>query len=145
MTRQLVVDSRRPEGSMELTPAIREYLLYGTGRTHEETMKMKYDLGPVRRYPQHLDLIWKANREELISEFRTDNQHGMPHAWWTWSAPERRNVVSGNKFLIFHKAWDADLPGGRGLPNAFRDDPEECDNAPVFESETAYLKRLGLW
>ena len=144
-TRALAADSRSREGSVELTAAIREYLLYGTGQTHEERMRMKYDLGPVRRYPQNMDEIWEEHRATLIEEFKAEKGHGMPEGWWKYDCPERRKVVSGNKFLIFHSDWDAELPGNEGLPNSFRDDPDMHPNPPIFESRESYLRRLEIW
>jgi len=96
--------------------------------------------------------VWLRHREYVMSlqgkpcqgesfAFQRGTIHfplfSRPHAWWQYDAPEPRRLLSGD-------------PVGRlpehgllfGKPKMFRD--WESYNSMVFESEEAYLERLGL-
>lgn len=93
--------------------------------------------------------LWNANRAELLAEWITDRPGSRPWAWWKWDAPEpRRRRLGGTG-----RPWASSL--SFGLPTYWRRagemetllaafEPIDPADPPTFESQAAYLDRLGL-
>ncbi len=83
-------------------------------------------------------VLWKAHHEEILARWSVKHRGTRPSCWWRFDAPtDARHRVGGvgvpgedplcdeRRFPMFWKSVDA-------------------KNPPLFESEAAYLKRLGL-
>src|SRR3954453_15475995 len=90
---------------------------------------------------------WAACRDEIMSDWSREHPGSRPRGWWRCEAPEPRRRLGGvgtaasdNLHLGIPEYWmddDRVLSWVRGVAL----NPE---NPPIFESEAAYLERLGL-
>jgi hypothetical protein len=102
--------------------------------------------------------LWAEYRESILAWWVKTNPGSRPRCWWRFEAPEPRKRVGG-RGALWSERWGREpyLPEF-GLPSAdgfVTDDDraataegyEAADpaNPPLFESQAAYLKRLGLF
>lgn len=100
---------------------------------------------------------WNANRAELLADWITEHPRSRPYAWWRFDAPERRRRIDG-------KPHPFDDPRRKAIVERFTAEyGPECwasgaanelyfgtpriiigDGCAEYESEAAYLDRLGL-
>lgn len=117
MPRKQRLSKHRPKGP---TAAQAEHLLYG----HDF-----FGLG--YRNDDELLAAWDGNREEYLAAWVDARPGTRPWAWWRFEAPEPRRIVSGRARVAgeFFGLPDMATPG---------------EMVAVYESEAAYLERLGL-
>lgn len=122
--------------------------------------------------PDELRALWVQHRERIIQEYVSEYPGERPPRWWEFDAPEPRQRLGGSgtasqevlghtpyfKFgipaiwittadIAFYMGRSRDINNQPASQYGGRDfagvaiDPED---PPVFESQAAYLKRLGL-
>lgn len=91
--------------------------------------------------PARQEAVWQAHKEWVVAEHVKASPGTRPRRWWQREAPEPRRRVGGKGTLTSDVI--AVLPTWHlGIPSCWHDlDP---DDPPLFESEAAYLDRLGL-
>ncbi|MEQ1953600.1 hypothetical protein [Mesorhizobium sp. CN2-181] len=118
--------------------------------------------------------LWERWRDELLAQWVLDNPGTRPRGWWMFDAPENRIRTGGKgtpKFEVLgyvphfeygmptsyvdqwefeyyngiHRDVDGHLIDEKRKPGDFVADVYDPDDPPTFESETAYLARLGLF
>lgn len=132
----------RPEARtrrLEVAPWSKEterFLLRGTDYFHT-----------FAKSPELALATWQAYRGEILARWLAERPGSRPAAWWVHDAPEPvRRCVSGPGAAAFREPLDPDLAWTRklwfGVPCMLgRDD---FDRPSAYESEAAYLDRLGL-
>jgi hypothetical protein len=88
-----------------------------------------------------LEALWCEHRDRLLAAWVRERSGSRPWAWWRFNAPEPRRLLSGRGVLLEQRWRGLRVPLHRGLPTF--DSIDETD-PPKFESEAAYLERLGL-
>jgi hypothetical protein len=95
--------------------------------------------------------MWRELGETITAEWAQDRPGRRPSSWWRFDAPEPRRRLKGcgeaswpdrlSRGLPTGWHWPVAIPGGQ-----FSGGPAPCDpsDPPLFESEPAYLRRLGL-
>lgn len=136
-----------------------DYLL--TGRLPAENQENCFDLldwrFPTRRFDPAKKL-WTEECGHLLKSWLRSNPGTRPFAWWRYNSQEPRKRLGGSGRPIFEVlAYSPSYTCG--LPNHWvtqieadcypdsqkvRDGVVDPDNPPVFESQAAYLDRLGL-
>lgn len=82
--------------------------------------------------------VWADVSDELLPKFIREHPSTRPWSWWRKDAPEPRLRVGGSG----RRERNASLEFGLPTDAWFKDvDP---DNPPTYESQAAYLQRLGL-
>lgn len=115
-------------------------------------------------FPERLREVWNELRDELVAAHIEQHPGTRPRRWWEFDAREPRQRVGGtgdpiSEVLAYATSWD-----GSGIPARwFTEEYAECydhplenhehdrpaitldpNDPPVFESQAAYLDRLGL-
>src|SRR5262249_34322231 len=129
----------------KLTEIERNYLLYGIAPNPQPLTFQERNWGENARRCGILqwDDLWEGYRVALTAEYAAQHPGRRPEAWWCFDAPEPRQQLSGGG----RPAWTVPESGikreltQRGVPLLWVDDDEQD---PIFESEPAYLRRLGL-
>lgn len=82
---------------------------------------------------------WVELRSSILPEYVTEKPCHRPAAWWWFESPELRRRIDGGR----HPCEDPtrDVGDHRGKPRWYS---TEDDFRAVYESEPAYLSRLGL-
>jgi hypothetical protein len=115
---------------------------------------------------------WEVHREFIVAHWIKEHPGSRPSYWWKYSAPEPRrrlggigtptdeafNYVPSYRFGIpdsWVNQWEIELYSGRimgvdGKPiisadRGFVAVVPNPDNPPIYESEAAYLRRLGMF
>ena len=87
---------------------------------------------------------WEELRDDLLPAWIAENPGTRPYAWWAFDAPEPRRCLSGPGRSILREpdapSWAKRL--SFGVP--FVLSGEDFKNPSEYESESAYLRRLGL-
>lgn len=92
---------------------------------------------------------WEKYREAVLGEWIKLHPGTRPWAWWKYDAPESaRQWLGGSGCPLMPAGWQETkrIQGGLlhfGVPTQWRVLPDPAD-PPVFESQVAYLHRLGL-
>jgi hypothetical protein len=122
-----MVTKRRPiaRPMRQLHPQLEDWLRGGSGGA------MKF----LTRVP--LEEIWAANRDRIVAEHIVESPGSRPLRWWEYDAPEPRQRVGGIG-VSRHPGITYGVPSYWELPF-------DADSPPVFESQAAYLRRLGLF
>ncbi len=128
MTRFTVVNRK----IADLPPLLRGWFLDGPEPVQVQLMNQKL----VARY-------WRKHGAAMVEEFAHKEPGRRPEVWWQWNAPEPR-VRLGGVGIEAHKRLAYSAHCTYGIVDVFIhcDDPS---NLPFFESEAAYLRRLGLF
>jgi hypothetical protein len=135
---------RRQEAREPLEASMRVFLLTGSYRAAEAARppgSQGFDgIATVMLDWTKHPALWAAHRDELLAEWVRDHPGSRPWGWWRWDAREPRGQLGGQARRInwSEEWWRKEF---RGLPGIFVPDP---DHPPTFESEAAYLDRLGL-
>lgn len=118
----------------------------GYSRGHREHLKSGHSfeiLGPTFGRGDKFDreaarAAWDVLRAELMVEFVAEKPCRRPAAWWWFEAPELRRRLDGG----LHPCEDPErnIPSYFGTPRRYE---VEDDFRAVYESEAAYLLRLG--
>ena len=104
-----------------------------------------------------LRAAWNKAKDEILEDWAREEPGARPRYWWQYEAPEPRRRLGGTgtpsyevSAYVEHYEWglpdhwvtqpDVDRPGGDFAGVAI--DPSD---PPRFESEAAYLGRLGLF
>ena len=87
------------------------------------------DLGPD---------LWAEYGDAIVAEWISHSPGSRPWAWWKYTAPEPRRRLGGTGMAVSEKYPGVAPLWAYGLPIGW-----EC-GAPIFETQAAYLKRLGL-
>ncbi|MGR9372310.1 hypothetical protein [Rhizobium leguminosarum] len=128
---------------------------------HDEFVEFKYFL-----HDDEILALWRGDGKRVIDAWIADYPGSRPDFWWRFDAPEPRRRLGG----IGMPSWEAlsVKPNfRRGLPSTWIDDrdvaifrdggcgrqpdpdwpgiPKDPTDPPRFESEAAYLDRLGLF
>lgn len=87
-----------------------------------------YEVGKTK---EELKAFWKKHREAILERYFSDRRHAGQRPWpfWEWEMPEERRKVGTQEYW---GCWGKDGP------------PKKAKILDVFESDEAYLKRLGL-
>jgi hypothetical protein len=80
-----------------------------------------------------LKAVWSELRDELLAEHVREHPGSRPWAWWYWEAPESRQQVADGPSAVGKETWF-------GMPRCYDGVPPDG----MYESEAAYLERLGL-
>lgn len=88
--------------------------------------------------PHAIETAWEARHAELLAAHIAEAPGRRPWAWWRFNAPAPRERVGGSGETWPAVSFDFGLPG-RWAWNWIDD-----DDPPRYESEAAYLRRLGL-
>lgn len=125
-------------------------------------------------HDDELSDLWNRYVDSIIEEHIIENPGTRPGRWWKYTAPELRNRLGGvgtpamevleiynprvrygipvdwiNAFdVAFYTGPAPTNYGNRALPKApgnFNGVAIDQNDPPIFESEAAYLKRLGLF
>lgn len=137
---------RRPESREPLEASMRVYLLTGSDA---EAVAAADEAEEFRGLMQLLCLgmrhgaLWEANRDELLAEWIADYPGSRPWGWWRYDALEGRRMLAGTGQPILDYGREH-VPSWRqfaGLP-ILRE--LQATDPPVFESEPATLRRLGV-
>lgn len=92
--------------------------------------------------PARLEAVWQGHKEWVLAEHVKKSPGTRPRRWWQREATEPRRRLGGKGTL------SSDVIGVLptwhfGIPTCWHElDP---DDPPTFESEAAYLERLGLF
>jgi hypothetical protein len=110
---------------------------------------------PDRRFD--LKEFWLAHRETIVAEHVAERPGTRPTRWWDFEAPERRQRVGGvgstwqdvydwDRGIPVRRVWYrlGDLNWHQGMRSRGLTPMDPLD-PPKFESEAAYLRRLGLF
>ncbi len=130
--------TRKP--SPRLDEATRTYLL--TGEREKGNVRLFMLANPSIAGREKLKEVWEIHKTELIREWVLAYPCSRPWCWWLFEAPEPRHKVGG-KGITMHEHFPSykhrlEL----GIPlDWFEFDPAD---PPAFESQAAYLQRLGL-
>lgn len=109
--------------------------------------------------PERLDEMrqgWEDFRDELLPEWIAHFPRSRPYAWWVFDAPERRQRIDGKPHPFDNPERNAIIESNRekypsspmdacrlsfGRPTIYL-----CgdDGVAQYETESAYLERLGL-
>jgi len=105
--------------------------------------------------------LWAEYGKDIVNWWIKDQPGTRPRCWWRFSAPEPRRRVGGTG-VTRQEVWgrpnylpafqlpapDSWLTADKKHLHPFADDPlavpVDPDDPPTFESQAAYLKRLGL-
>jgi hypothetical protein len=83
--------------------------------------------------------FWRQHRDDVLIQYVRDQPGHRPPLWWRHDAPQpTRRRLSGSGSALYHPGditWNGIPMSWTGLCD---DDP------PAYESEAAYLRRLGL-
>ena len=85
--------------------------------------------------------FWELHREALLAEFAEEHPGRRPGFWWRIESPEPRVRVGGTGTPA-HEVWDFEPSFNRGIPDRWA--TFDAQDAPVYESQASFLKRLGL-
>lgn len=93
------------------------------------------------QYFEDLAAVWREHAGRILAEHVKEAPGTRPARWWTYDAPEPRKRLGGIGTML--SECTAQLPVLEfGIELYWRDvDPND---PPGFESEAAYLARLGL-
>jgi hypothetical protein len=80
---------------------------------------------------------WASDGHRVVDAWIADRPGTRPPLWWRHSAPEERRRLSGTG------SPHANVCRRNGMPRFFID--VDRDDPPIFESQAAYLDRLGLF
>lgn len=130
--------------------------------------------GFVKYAPENeLAALWSDHSERIVAEHVTDYPGTRPARWWQYEAPEPRQRLGGigtpvwEALRAYKAIYQDGLPAifitpfqvryysgtavnirgepiGSLIPTDFKGVAIDPDNPPCFESQAAYLKRLGL-
>jgi hypothetical protein len=81
---------------------------------------------------------WSEIRDALLPDWIKNHPCTRPFAWWTDDAPEPRRRVGGTGRRLRNAILEWGIPHDEWFKDV---DP---DNPPIYESQAAYLQRLGL-
>jgi hypothetical protein len=112
---------------------------------------------PFIRNDDQLRQVWNLLRDEVVREHVADYPGTRPIRWWEFSSPEPRRRLGGTGTTWGDYHAQEHVPF-RGLPGSswFRAEDVargtlssaavavDASDPPLFESEAAYLRRLGL-
>jgi hypothetical protein len=94
--------------------------------------------------PQHTEAslrqAWHAIGEALTAEHARLLPGTRPHAWWRFSAPERRRQMAGPVHTMLQPGSQVLQQYAYGRPSTHGVEDFGC----VFECQCAYLRRHGL-
>jgi hypothetical protein len=132
---------RRQATRVPLEPALRVWFLTGSlteahaavpagARGFDGLAQLMLD------WPDH-PALWAAHAPELCAEYTAEHPAHRPWGWWRYAASTPRRQLAGSGRPIFGESWRE----FRGLPVLLDLD---AATPPVFESEPACLRRLGL-
>jgi hypothetical protein len=81
--------------------------------------------------------VWGLIVDDALLEWTAVYPGTRPTAWWWWTAPELRQLIGGTytRILGLHRCHET------GIPHI----DHRYTEAPLVESEPAYLDRLQLW
>lgn len=120
---------------------------------------------PFLLYDTDLRSTWGRVRDRLLAEWAAAHPGTRPDGWWTFDAPEPRRRLGGIGTAA-HECLNVALHLDRGIPSQWldADDVEtfapirasaggppfegvavDPADPPLYESEAAYLDRLGLF
>ena len=111
---------------------------------------------------EHVDGLWKRHSGAVVEDWIADRPGSRPPRWWEREAPEQRQRMGGTGQPLHELGVAEPLRLVCGLPDAWATatwwaarrlayrlpkPPGLVDPAdlPIFESEAAYLDRLGLF
>ena len=110
--------------------------------------------GGAWKYFNPLAEVWAAHRDRIVIEHVRDYPGSRPRHWWTYDSPEpgrKRLGGVGDRLCLcsaYAENYEFGLPseGWRRVGDGFsRGVPIDFNNLPKFESQAAYLRRLGLF
>lgn len=81
---------------------------------------------------------WSEHGERALAVWIADYPGTRPDNWWRYAAPEPRRQLSGTGVPRGGHRW---WPASQGVPVIIGTDDSD---PPVFETDRAYLERLGL-
>lgn len=150
--------TRRPRIGAELTLGIRMLL--------ERNWVFQYRLERRSMFGQltedEIDWLWRLHGPQIIREWVEAKPGSRPYHWWRFEAPERRRCVNGLHWFD-DPQWQAataevhaeypdifGVPGGYhalsyGVPVLSSRELASEAAGDAFETEAAFLDRLGLW
>lgn len=140
---------RKPLLANELKPADLdlaqiEHLINGYCLISEEGYPFESEQDRKQCWLKHRDrvmgLIGKAIEDVEWPTLRFP-WGARPHAWWDYEAPEPRRIIKpGAEGIEAGDELSFGVPKGYDI-----DDPEDVKELPIYESQSAYLKRLNLF
>ena len=147
------VKPRKSKARIALTPAEKCWLYDQPPEPGERVNPFEWLFGLVCREGQALrKKLWQEHGQAVMRWWARNFPGRRPDSWWEWAAPEPRRRVGGTGEPVPGETWPHDFH--LGIPSDWHDDPEDCElfggepvdetDPPLFESQAAYLKRLGL-
>jgi hypothetical protein len=88
---------------------------------------------------------WETHRDTILAAWLLAHPGTRPHAWWRRDAPEPRRRLGGVGEPYSDGLWYG-VPAYWTTPSlaALGGIATDPDDPPVYESEAAFLERLGL-
>lgn len=106
---------------------------------------------PLLRYitgEEALQALWTAHRAWILEQWITARPGSRPFGWWKYEAPEPRRRLGGVGTLSNdrHPLLELGIPTHWQIARPASVDRRELDpsDPPRYESQAAYLDRLGL-
>lgn len=96
-------------------------------------------LGPFESETKRRE-AWETHRAELMAERLQEGK--LPAGFWQYDAREPRQMVGNADYWLTAGPYRFGVPSRRWIRPQYRDD--HLVPLPLFEAETAYLRRLGL-
>jgi hypothetical protein len=97
------------------------------------------------RHGDKARILWDEHGEEITARWTEDHPGTRPTCWWRYSAPGLRRRVGGagtpaHECLAYAPSYP------KGIPDIWFHPEQGVDplDPPKYESEAAFLKRLGL-
>src|SRR5262249_30919279 len=84
--------------------------------------------------------LWAENGQDIVKWWAGERPGTRPWCWWKYEAPEPRKRVGG----VGTARDDEYLPDFK-LPAANAFVAVDPDDPPIFQSQAAYLERLGFF
>jgi len=111
-----------------------EYLLHGSESNKD------FDFFHFKNDRDKQQQLWNENRNFFMASWLKDQACKRPFAWWFFEASEKRRMVSGIGVQA-HERCNYKQAYIIGAPKYWTKIDE--NNPPMFESQAAFLQRLG--
>ncbi len=123
-----------------LSPELEQYLL--TGERAKGNVELFRLASSSQAAQDKLREVWELHRDALMAAWVKAYPCSRPWCWWHLEAPEPRRKVGGIGITMPEK-YASYLPHFEfGIPASWY--AFDHDDPPKFESQAAYLQRLGL-
>ena len=126
------VRRRHSKQRAELTEGARDWLAGGDGG-----IEFRFFTEPELKA-----LLWSDYGATAVENWVAEHPGSRPNRWWEHDAPEPRQRLGGHGRLLC-EVMAYKPTSAFGIPTGWHE--IDADDPPIFESEAAYLKRLGLF